>query len=37
MKISRLALIALFGIAIVFTVYGFSEGYSKYNEIQVKN
>jgi hypothetical protein len=37
MKTSRLALIALFGIAIVFTIYGFSEGYSKYDEIQVNN
>lgn len=35
MKISKLALTALFGIAVVFTIYGLTEASSKYNEIQV--
>ena len=36
MKTSKIALTALFGIAVIFTIYGVSEGYSKYHEIQVK-
>lgn len=36
MKISKIALIGLVGIAVLFTIYGISEGYSKYHEIQVR-
>jgi len=37
MKIKKLAISAMFGIAIIFTIYGFSEGYRNYEEIQVRS
>lgn len=36
MKISNIARIVLLGVAIIGTLYVFTEGINQYNEIQVK-